>query len=612
MWRVCTASRLSRLLGTFAANAHFTLKVMEVLKFHNILIEGDLSPTSISSEQPSSAPLMQSRAPAASYAQTTAPEVTKPDVPMKRNSDVPKKEVGRGSRGQVSKSLQKTVLTKNFSSVELCKLSKLYQNACSNLKDGRKLSSVVRTAQYLHRYISFCRLLVPGGENISEWHLVTSTEVVDEYISCLTSVFRPFTIKNHGQEVVRFLRDAGTMGVLSTDMPNGLRAARLHALTKWENCLTKLLKTGRSFQRNRILEGRFQPCSFRAIFDYLQDQSILRRMMASFSRLEDHYQGDCSLRREVPLNFTEDWLRITRFLACTVLCQGMRLCVVQNLKLSEYDSATQHCSTYVVRVSEHKTQSIYGAACFVLSGLKKELWDRYRSLRAKILVKEDALDNYFLNSSGSKISSSMLEDLNVYLQSCGHEAVTHTSVRKSIETLNQLYASDLGRGKLSGGNAVCNAVQTYLCHSAPVVGKHYSFRTDQTVVNEADLVNRVVLQSVLENVILDRAHQLLPNDCSGNEFPTKEKLLSLLQDVCPELGLQVQELCDYVYRQVQIRWTQSFLDTLVSRLKVKVGRECLNGEDQRQTAKTVVSDLPSVWNPHKGDIVMRILNCMRL
>lgn len=206
----------------------------------------------------------------------------------------------------------------------------------------------------------------------------------------------------------------------------------------------------------------------------------------------------------------------------------------------------------------------------------------------------------------------MLEDLNVYLRSRGHEPVTHTLVRKSIETLNQLYASDLGRSKFSGSNAVCSAVQTYLCHSAPVVGKHYVFRTDQTVVNEADLVNRVVLQSILESVILDRAHQLLPNDCFGNEFPTKEKLLSLLQEVCPELGLQVQELCDYVYRQVQIRWSQSFLDALVSRLKIKVGRECVNGEDQRQTAKTVVSDLPSVWNPHKGDIVMRILNCMRL
>lgn len=618
-WRVCTASRLSRLLGQFASSAHFTLKVKEVLKFHNILVEGEFPSNSISSE-PSAPPLPPhlSRAPAATYVQSTPPEVTTPAVSI-RNSDVPnrsavapKKEVGRGSRGQVSKSLQKTVLTKNFCSVELCKLSKLYQNACSNLKDGRKLSSVVRTAQYLHRYISFCRMLLPGGENISEWHLVTSTGVVDEYISCLTGVFRPFTIKNHGQEVVRFLRDAGTMGEVSRDMPHGLRAARLQALTKWEDCLTKLLRTGRSFQRNRILQGQFQPCSFRAIFDYLQDESTVRRMIASLSRLEEHFEGDCNRSREVPSNFTEDWLRITRFLVCTVLCQGMRLCVVQNLKLAEYDSAKQHCSTYVIRVAEHKTQAIYGAACFVLSGLKKDLWDRYRCLRAKVLVKEDALDSYFLNSSGSKISSSMLEDLNVYLRSRGHEPVTHTLVRKSIETLNQLYASDLGRSKFSGSNAVCSAVQTYLCHSAPVVGKHYVFRTDQTVVNEADLVNRVVLQSILESVILDRAHQLLPNDCFGNEFPTKEKLLSLLQEVCPELGLQVQELCDYVYRQVQIRWSQSFLDALVSRLKIKVGRECLNGEDQRQTAKTVVSDLPSVWNPHKGDIVMRILNCMRL
>lgn len=620
-WHVGDYERLLRLIGTSAHNDEVVRMLLFVLWHHNVRIEGapnhlleqlgnnHLAGDFLLKERCEDITSRGANQNAVGPFPGCVTDSTSGGNTSLRGGNPSRPDLGRGSRSEVSSALKKSLLTRSFSSIELGHVASVYLSAVSSLPEARKASSCLRTAQYVHRFVAFVQALSPVVGEENEWKIVLRTDFVREYVEALKGIFRPHTVRNHSQELVKFLRDVGSIPALLKSLPPGLRKFRENALSLWEKTLVQLNKYGRHFQRTRVVSGYFKPCSFFGISCYLRDNEVIFKVNCAFVKLEEHF-GTCDDVAGQGVSGAESglidcWVTIVRYLVTSVLMQGMRLCVVQNIKLSEFDSKQQHGPYYIVRVREHKTSVIYGDAAFVLNSLTKDLWERYRALRSKVAANKE-VDYFFVSSSGTQVSGDLLKDLNVYLSRNGHPEVNHTHVRKSIESLNSIYGDELG----SRAGAMSDHVQNYLCHSPAVVKKHYSFRTNETVVYQWTSVRRVVSQDILLEFITRKANDILPRDPLGIDFPTRKGLLSRVKDLCPKSQSDFCEMTQSVYRQIQLKWTQSYLKSIVEMIRCQISSKVFSkSSEMQECAKELVNNLGEVWVPMKSEILLSVLNC---
>lgn len=612
LWRVSTDGRVRLLMAGFGAVDEDMFKIVKyVLYHHNVLIEGgdgdDDECMDIDENVPHVVPKRSDRVCVNANVNKSV-LVVKEKIPFKSQLQTKNLACGRGSRSLVTKSLKSSHLIKHFSTAKLCKIVKEYGEAA---RDSRQPRSVTRTCQYVHRYIQFVKYMHANKDTASEWRMLLCGDFIDQYLIQLKSVFRPLTVKNHCMEVCKFLRDAKNLPKFNALVPIHWKGDPLtKASALWEVHLKSVQKAGKDFQRTRVLGGQVKVVSFLPIFEYLHDKEVLISLVVSFNRLEDILSKESinSATLGVESIYIDSWLKIVRYLVASVLPQGQRLCVFQNLKISEYDRAKQMGSFFIVRVSKHKTQAIYGDACFVLPLTLKETWDRYRRIR-NFVAPSSPDAPFFVNSSGSELTGGSIEDLNSYLRKRGHFEISHSDVRKSVETLSTLYQADYGRS--ASGNALISTVQHFLCHSDRVVQSHYAFRTDEVVAQQARIVERIVAQNVMLTALLGNCQDYLPNGGKGENFPIKIKLLQIFQKRHTLFGLLVNDMSDYNYHEIVLKWTQANLESVVDALRTElvaiVGVNTCT-EEVTTSARHLVSDLPNIWNAMKPHILIKILS----
>lgn len=620
-------------MGDFSLNKELMTSVSALLHAHNVKIHG--SPVSLTLTRNNdrahfSSGLSSTHSEPGNVTSVKNVSSVAAEIDPKSENFGKQSTVGRGSRTRTTKLLRSSLLAGMFCSTELCAVSRKYIELSLVVPEGRKRASVIKTAQYVHRYYSFCitmgtepmnvgtkcrvKDITNDLENDTFWRVLTQVCYIDAYIADLKQVFRIVTVKNHAQEVIRFLQDSSSLPALSKLVPISLRQARSDAIEVWRTKLSILQKGFRVFQKRRMICGEFERCSFLAISNYMREESVLDQVKKSLNRIKGFlYDGNftgCGL----PAEYSEAWLSLVRFLVVSVLTQGMRHVVICNLKTKEFEAASPYGSVRVVRVADHKTCSVYGAATIVLSGLKYDYWREYCCLRLKLRAKPGSEEFFFINGCGSQITASMLEDLNRYLISQNCSAVSHTTVRKNIETLSQLFASDIRyNGRNGDGSNVTRAVQTYLCHSSSVTNDHYAYRTDEVVVSQYSIENHVVHQSIAQELITDQIEELIPEDYyEGEKFPTKEQLLRRIYEKFPNLGLTIDTLSCHAYRQAEVKWAEKNACKMELYLIQKFRSMVMAGDvhNVQNLARDFVFSLPPVWVSFKSDFLAKVFSSL--
>jgi hypothetical protein len=534
---------------------------------------------------------------------------------------------GRGSRYCANRAIFHSGLVARFSEGNLCDLANQYLAEAKRLS-GRKIAGCLRTAQVLHRYLAFLRKVHSGGQELprdlsTDWRLVVSVDHVEDFVLALQSCMRPLTVRNQAQEILRFLKDGGAYGGLIRSLPRGLRAARVTAVDRWTLTFSRLQKLGHKFSRVRVLKGDLEPLSFFLLQSYLSDPRVLSSLDDAFQKLElrmnSAYSKDSFGYGNVPFleyvqTLNNDWLFVVRFLVCSVLVQAQRLCVHLNLKLVEFEAARSYGALTVVRVEDHKTSSFYGAAAIVLDSRRRELWNRYWTLRVRF---GNPFGPFLVNACGSKLSSNCLEHLNHYLVNNGRRPVSHTHVRRHVETASTLYAC----GAAGETPAVfLQAIQNFLCHSGAVVTAHYRFRTDEVICDQYRTLMYVVDQSVGLEVALRYKDRVLPESPLGRDFPSAAELLARLNALSLSF-LQMNDVSHYLYKQVQRKWLEVTYARLLQALdkemrqKIPDGITSSGSELQAyvvaQAAEATVEMIGSVWDCHKADIRLHLVRTYR-
>jgi hypothetical protein len=515
-------------------------------------------------------------------------------------------QCSRGSRREVSLKLKSTVLTPSFVASSLCDVAELYLKAAT-VHSGRRRAGVLRTAQLVHRFIAFTKLSLGLTDDDCEWAAAFNLDSVDDYISSLRTAFRPVTVRNHGIEVLRFLRDAGSYAELVRAMPAGLRAGRLKAVEHWANVVKGLEKRYRTSQRELILSGSFEAVKMLPIREYLDDKEVRAKVDAALQNLDKVLSdlernmplGSLPAFESMPANFTTDWLTVVRYLAVTVLLQGHRLCVVQNLLMTEYRQATTHGVYSVVRVKQHKTSSFFGPASIVLDYRLMSLWEKFAKIRRRI---GSPHRNFFLNSCGSPSSSNFLENLDSFLATGGHVPVTHSMIRKSLETQAQVL---LGGGEEEAVSAklAMKQVESFLCHGSTVTRSHYRFKTNAVVIAEFKVVDTLVKRCISVEAAWKYRNEVLGEDLSGTTFPSMEAVVRKLHKVRPGLS-DIAALSPMAYNEICEKWRNHYVGALLAGLKSAFDTQ--RGGQPGIKARMIVDSLGTVWDPIKLELGVKL------
>jgi hypothetical protein len=638
-WRISTLGRLRELLGSYGRNDGVVTAVVAVLYEFNYRIQAEdgslMQPSSSAGEQHHDSAAGVARAPMdcdddnkAGVVLQVAAKGCPIDGPLRPGTGRDCLS-GRGSRHCANQAIFHSGLVARFSEGILSLLANDYFAEAKRLS-GRKSAGCLRTAQVLHRYLEFQRKVrgpdVPR-DLATDWRLAVSVAHVEDFVLALQSCLRPHTVRNQAQEILRFLKDAGAYGNLLKTLPRGLRSARLTAIDRWTVVFSRLQKQGQKFTRARVLRGELEPLSFLLLRKYLTDPRIVASLKDSFEKLElrmnssynkeNFGYGTVPFLEFVP-SLSNDWLFVVRFLVCSVLMQAQRLCVHLNMTLAEFEAARKCGPLTVIRVEDHKTSSIYGAAAIVLDCRTLDSWNRYHSLRVRF---GNPSYPFLLNACGSKLSSNCLEHLNYYMVNNASKAVTHNHVRRHVETASTLYAH--GNPSAPGAKAseaFLHSIRTFLCHSGAVVRSHYLFRTDEIIIGQYRTLMYVIDQSVALELSVRCSDRVLPQNPLGRDFPTPAQLVALLNAVDPSL-VQLNEIHDYVYKEVKRKWLEASYDRLLRILLQEMKEKIPDGLPSSssnlraflvaQAAESAVEGCGSVWDCLKSDIKMELAKMYR-
>lgn len=501
---------------------------------------------------------------------------------------------GRGSRSVTSRSLAHSPLATHFQQGNFCRLAALYQEAKTG-RDGIQPATLLKTTQYLHRYVEFCRK--SNLNERDEWRLVTSHVLAEQFLVELKNVFRPVTVKNHASAVLRFLRDAEGLATVAADMTEGLEDRYRRAIAHWTEIVKKTDRDARKHQNARITSGDFTPCKFGLIRRYTSDPTELGRVEQNLVELEESFRtARDATPSQIPNHLHQAWLGVTRFLVVSVLEQGQRLCVYQNLTQDEYREGRMACAKFVVRIKNHKTSAFFGPACLILEGNTLRLWNRYAALREQIRTEDD---KFLLTPNLTPVPATILCDLNAYLNRHGAPVVNFSDVRKSIETLAQFFADAVTGSK--------DAVQLHLGHGSAVTAAHYQFKTDAVLVQQAKAVTSVVEQSLMPDYIWNEKDTLLP-ESGFDRFPSRDDLFRSVL-AFSETPVRVSHICRYAYDEIRRRWLEEHFDqvrtTLASRIASANPTSVLA---RSMTLRNHLQRLDEVWSNHLTDLESAVLN----
>lgn len=577
--RRTSASKVAQLMGPYSQDPHIVQMCHRLLKEHHYAVEGDAEDHGGAGTVP-----------------VTSPNFGTPAVirPLERSHPPPHRNLtpGRGSRRMTTAALSASRILPDFKSKELCSLAELYLETKS-VQSGVKSHSVLRTAQCLHRFIAFAQQCEGFQQTTDQWTLVTRLTLADLFVKELRQVFRPMTVLNHAKDIHRFLEETNSSEPLSSLLPADLKQDHLRATVHWKKLCKTEERNYRAFQRARVTAGAFVPASFKLIRQYLRDESVLGKLESALRSLEAEFV----LNGEITAALSNSWLHVTRFLIVSVLEQGQRLCVLQNLTLEEFNSGKLVCSKFVLRINNHKTSTFFGPASLILDGATLFAWQRYCALRTKLATPSQM---FLLTPSCQPIAASALSPLNQYLNQRGAPAVNFSDVRKSIETLTQLYSDNASH------NETRAAVQQYLCHGAAVTSSHYRYRTDSVLLLQAKCVKSVIDQSLLKGVVWELRDEILPS--SGYDpFPSRRELHARLVRCSPD-PVTVDTITPFAYDEICKEWLREMYPEVLASLRAAVPHTA--GAPAMARAKQLrdlLSKLGPIWSDHITDFEIAIL-----
>lgn len=392
--------------------------------------------------------------------------------PEKKNNE--KQAIARQRRSDIDAA----GLVANFG--KLCLSAQAFLKA--DCTDKRKIATQAANARMVHRFVTWASSQ-QGHDGDKEVNLLCDTELPDQYVCVLSSVFRPFTVKNHLTAMCSLLdallwnKDIQSAIGCTYRLKPQLKSVR----EVWQRLKTDAERRARRRQRAVTRSGRYANAPILWILQFLKKHA-----------------EKCEKYIEDPDLQTPQLEEMVRCVCAIYFAiHGQRLCALLNVTAKEVFEANYTQGRFVIRVADHKTRESSGPACVAFKSHQYNL--------IKLMAESYGRDGraFPIRNSG-QASANLFRPLNAFLcaksKAASLPTVTCNAIRKTIESNKHLVGDSQ-----SDNN---RAITSYLCHGKQVTDLHYAYKTDQVVVAQSRLVESVVSSLAALDLVRDNAVRL--------------------------------------------------------------------------------------------------------
>ena len=341
------------------------------------------------------------------------------------------------------------------------------------------LATATANARMVHRFLSWAKNQTEHIDD-EEIQLLCDPDLPHEFVRVLSSVLKPYSVKNHVTAMYGFI-DAVIWNKqlqLGIKCADGLKAQLKTIREIWLRLKGDTQRLARRKQRAVTRSGQFANAPILWIIQFLNQSG-----------------KKCDKLMKDPLMESAHLLETVRCVCATYLAlHGQRLSSILNLTLKEINAANYTQGRFVLRIQNHKTSKTSGPASIALKPHQYKLI----KFMAETYGGKGRGDKAFPIRESGRTSSILFKPLNAFIRSrSGHQdtAITCNKIRKTIESNKYLVGGE--------SSEKSRAVSSYLMHGKNVTDLHYSFKTDYMVVYEGRLVESVVSSLVFLDLVRD-------------------------------------------------------------------------------------------------------------
>lgn len=378
--------------------------------------------------------------------------------------------------------LKKSGFVHSFVSVKYCRLAQLYEEFCdAEVTPANKLA----TKQKIHRYVDWA---VSKGN--SEFQALRSKQLATDFCTEIARIMKPNSVRNHCAAITDLITVLTSTKAARREIPKAYRSSLQTARFHWNFLKKRSEKKARVLQRRKMVTTPFEDAPGYLAALYIHEKRKSGDLEQCLLDVEAHRATD------------EDARLILSVLAAILCLHGQRKVSALALTFEEICKASYHNGRHIVRIQVNKTSDAFGPSVLGLKRSQYDLFKRYGE--ARHCAPGDALLTN-LKKKPCRNYLTLLEDF-VESRRGARPKLFFNSFRKTLETNKKLGASTHDTGLVS----------SYLSHSPDVSRKHYEFKTDPVIFEEAQEVESIWFQLAALTVLTDpQLNEALPKHCLG-------------------------------------------------------------------------------------------------